>query len=131
MFLPSNTSTNRFISPTSVEGAEQGRLITVPKNVDAVEDYQKNFALVTSLILCNKLETSIAVSAKIVNGQNSASILNKINLPANYSYDVVNGNKFILKEDDSIFVWHDSVSPAALDVVISYTLHRPLTTYDI
>jgi hypothetical protein len=54
MLLPSNTSTNVFRSPTNTEGAEAGRLITVPANVSAGDDWQKNFILVTSLLLCNK-----------------------------------------------------------------------------
>jgi hypothetical protein len=131
MLLPSNTSTNIFRSPTNTEGAEAGRLITVPANVSAAEDWQKNFILVTSLLLCNKTTTNLSVSAKIVNGVTSAYILNSINLPPNTSYDVISGNKFTLKEGDQVFVWHGSTASNALDVVMSYTLHRPLTTYDI
>ena len=131
MLLPSNTSTNKFASPTSSEGAEAGRLITVPANTAAVEDYQKNFALVTSLLLCNKTNTNLSVSAKIVNGTTSAFLLNSINLPPNVSYDVISGNKLTLKEGDILYVWHNSTSANALDTVLSYTLHRPLTTYDI
>jgi hypothetical protein len=131
MLLPSNTSTNVFRSPTNTEGAEAGRLITVPANASAAEDWQKNFILVTSLLLCNKTTTNLSVSAKIVNGVTSAYILNSINLPPNTSYDVISGNKFTLKEGDQVFVWHGSTASNALDVVMSYTLHRPLTTYDI
>jgi len=131
MLLPSNVSTNKFASPTSVEGAEAGRLITVPTTTGTPEDYQKVFALVTSLLLCNKTTTNLAVSAKIINGITSAYILNNLNLPPNTSYDVINGNKFTLKEGDQLFVWHGSTASNALDTVLSYTLHRPLTTYDI
>ena len=131
MLLPSNTSTNVFNSPTNVEGAEAGRLITVPVNSGAVSDWQKNFVLVTSLLLCNRTATAIAVSAKIVNTTTSARILSGLNLPPNTSYDVINGNKFTLKEGDQVFVWHDNLTLNALDTVMSYTLHRPMTTYDI
>lgn len=131
MLLPSNVSTNKFASPTNVEGAEAGRLITVPTTTGTPEDYQKVFALVTSLLLCNKTTTNLAVSAKIINGITSAYILNNLNLPPNTSYDVINGNKFTLKEGDQLFVWHGSTASNALDTVLSYTLHRPLTTYDI
>ncbi len=131
MLLPSNVSTNKFASPTNVEGAEAGRLITVPTTTGTPEDYQKVFVLVTSLLLCNKTTTNLAVSAKIVNGVTRAYILNNLNLPPNTSYDVINGNKFTLKEGDQLFVWHGSTASNALDTVLSYTLHRPLTTYDI
>lgn len=131
MLLPSNTSTNVFRSPTNVEGAEAGRLITVPVNSGAEGDWQKNFVLVTSLLLCNRTATSIAVSASIVNTTTSARILSGLNLPPNTSYDVINGNKFTLKEGDQVFVWHNNLAFNSLDVVMSYTLHRPMTTYDI
>lgn len=131
MLLPSNVSTNKLASPTNVEGAEAGRLITVPTTTGTPEDYQKVFALVTSLLLCNKTTTNLAVSAKIINGITTAYILNNLNLPPNTSYDVINGNKFTLKEGDQLFVWHGSTASNALDTVLSYTLHRPLTTYDI
>jgi hypothetical protein len=131
MLLPSNTSTNVFNSPTNVEGAEAGRLITVPVNSSAEGDWQKNFVLVTSLMLCNRTTTSLAVSAKIVNTTTSARILSGLNLPTNTSYDVISGNKFVLKEGDVLSVWHNSTISGALDTVLSYTLHRPLTTYDI
>jgi hypothetical protein len=131
MFLPSNTTTNVFRSPTNVEGAEAGRLITVPANAGAEEDWQKNFVLVTSMLLCNRTTTNLAISAKIVNTTTSARILSGLNLPPNTSYDVINGNKFTLKEGDQVYVWHDNLAFNALDVVLSYTLHRPLTTYDI
>lgn len=131
MLLPSNTSTNKLASPTNIEEAEAGRLITIPVNSGAAEEHQKNFALVTSLLLCNKISTNLAVYAKIVNGSTSASVLHGINLPPNISYDVISGNKLTLKEGDILYVWHNSPSANALDVILSYTLHNPLTTYEI
>lgn len=131
MLLPSNTSTNTFASPTNVEGAEAGRLITVPANGSAQFDFQKNFALITSMLLCNRTTADLEVYAKIVNGANSVYILNGLLLPPTLSYDIIEGNKITLKEGDSVFVWHNRNSPNSLDVVFSYTLHRPQTAYDI
>jgi hypothetical protein len=127
--FPSNTSTNKFASPTNSE--QNGLVLTVPANTSATEDWQKNFALVTSLLLCNKTTSNLAVSAKIVNGVTSATVLNGLSLPPNTSYDVINGNKITLKEGDTFYVWHNNTSLNSLDIVLSYTLHRPLTTYDI
>lgn len=127
--FPSNTSTNKFFSPTNSE--QNGLIFTVPVNTSAIEDWQKNFALVTSLLLCNKNASNLSVSAKLTNGVNSATILNGLILPPNTSYDVINGNKFTLKQADNLFIWHNSTLPNSLDVVLSYTLHRPLTTYDV
>lgn len=131
MLLPSNISTNSFASPTNTEGAQAGRLITVPATAGGTPDHQKNFVLVTSLLLCNKTGSNLGVSAKIVNGPNSVFLLNSINLPPSISYDVISGNKITLKEGDQVFVWHNSTANNALDVLFSYTWHRPLTTYDV
>ncbi len=131
MLLPSNTSTNKLAAPTNIEGAEAGRMITVPANTSAVEDYQKNFVLVTSLILANRTAGNLAVSGKIVNGSTSAVFLPGINIPPNTSFDVINGNKFTLKEGDILYLWHNNPTANSLSAILSYTLHRPLTTYDI
>jgi hypothetical protein len=131
MLLPSNLSTNTFASPTNVEGASAGLMLDVPVNSGAVQDYQKNFVLVTSMLLCNKTGSNLAVSAKIVNGSTSAFFLNGINLPPSVSYDVISGNKITLKEGDKLYVWHNSSLANALDTILSYTLHKPLSTYDI
>lgn len=127
--FPSNTSTNKFFSPTNSE--QEGFVFTVPVNNSATEDWQKNFALLTSVLLCNKTSTNIGVSAKLINGVTGSVILNSLSLPPNTSYDIISGNKITLKENDSLYVWHNSSLPNALDVVTSYTLHRPLTTYEI
>ena len=128
MLLPSNTSTNSFASPTNA--TDSGLMLTVPTSGET-DDWKKNFALVTSLLLCNKLTTNLSVSARIENGTSSAYLLNNVNIPPNISFDVINGNKFTLKEGDKLYVWHSSTSANALDAILSYTLHRPLTTYDV
>lgn len=131
MLLPSNVSTNKLASPTNVEGATAGLMLDVSVTPGIQFEYQKKFALVTSLLLCNKTNSNIGVSAKIVNGGTSALILKNLNLPPNVSYDVISGNKITLKEGDKLYVWHDSSLSSALDAVLSYTIHTPLTTYDV
>lgn len=132
MLLPSNISTNSIKSPTSVEGAEAGQMITVPVNSSATQDHEKNFALVTSLLVCNKTAGNIAVSGKIVNGSVTGHFLSELLIPPHVPYEIIQGNKFTLKEGDILFLWHDNtVDPGALDAILSYTLHQPLTTFDI
>jgi hypothetical protein len=130
VLLPSNTSTNKLASPNNLEGDSSGLMVDTPTSA-ASFDWQKNFALVTSLLLCNKTTSNISVSAKIVNGTTSALILNGISLPPNTSYDVISGNKITLKEGDRLYVWHNNANVNSLDAVCSFTLHRPLTTYEI
>lgn len=131
MFLPSNVSTNKFATPNNTEGDASGLMIDVPLSSGTQFDWQKNFALVTSLMLCNRTNGNVGVSAKIVNGITAGFLINGINIPPNLSYDIISGNKITLKEGDKLYVWHNNSSANALDAVISFTLHRPLTTYDI
>jgi hypothetical protein len=131
MLLPSNISTNTLASPSNVEGGSAGLLIDVPVASGNPPDHQKNFALITSLIVCNKSAGSLGVYAKIVNGATSAFLLRNLDLPPGQSFEVINGNKFTLKEGDKLYVWHNSLVATDLDAIISYTLHRPLTTYDV
>lgn len=130
MLLPSNYSTNKLASPNNIEESTAGLMIEVPVSAGVDYDYQKNFALVTSLILCNRTNINLSISAKIVNGTTSALLLSDQNLPPNLSYDLITGNKVILKEGDKLYVWHNSILPDAMSAVLSYTLHRPLSTYD-
>jgi hypothetical protein len=131
MILPANISTNEFASPTNVEGAQAGLMLDVPITSGVQYQYQKQFALVTSLLFCNKTATNIGVSVKVTNGIDTAYILNNLNLPPNVSYDLISGNKITLKEGDKLYVWHNSTFANALDSVLSYTLHVPMSTYDI
>lgn len=131
MLLPSNVSTNFLATPSNVQESSQGLMVDVPVASGFPPDYQKNFALVTSLIMCNKSAGSFGVYAKIVNGSTSAFLLYSLDLPPGVSFEVINGNKVTLKEGDKLYVWHDSLVSTDLDAIISYTLHRPLTTYDV
>lgn len=131
MLLPSNVSTNKLASPSNVEGAIAGLMIDVPVTQGIQYDYQKRFVLVTSLLLCNKTTSNVRAYAKITNGSATAMVLNGLDLPPGVSYDVISGNKITLKEGDKLYIWHDNTAPTAMDAVMSYTIHSPLTTYDI
>lgn len=131
MLLPSNVSTNVLASPSSVEGAAAGLLLTVPSSGSSL-DHEKNFALVTSLLLCNKTSSEISVWAKIVNGSQTAKVMHSMKIPAGIPYDLIHGNKLTLKQGDNLYMWHNNtVDTNPIDVVLSYTLHKPLTVYEI
>lgn len=130
ILLPSNISSNVFRSPTNVEVSETNRLLTVPAAVNPLTDAEKNFALITSLIMTNKTLGAITVNAKVTSAGGSAYILYGVNIPAGTAFEVIQGNKFILKEGDSLYVWHESNSTNVLDVFASYTLHQPNAPYN-
>jgi hypothetical protein len=130
ILLPSNISSNVFRSPTNVEVSETNRLLTVPAAINPLTDAEKNFALITSLIMTNKTLGAITVNAKVTSAGGSAYILYGVNIPAGTAFEVIQGNKFILKEGDSLYVWHESNSTNVLDVFASYTLHQPNAPYN-
>lgn len=130
VFLPSNISTNVFKSPTNQETAETNRILTVPAATNPLTDAEKNFVLVTSLIVTNKTLGSVQINAKVTNASTSACILYGVNVPAGTAFEVIQGNKFILKEGDSLYVWHNSTAPNVVDVLTSFTLHQPNAPYN-
>jgi hypothetical protein len=131
ILLPSNVSTNTLVSPSNIEGAIGNRLVYVVPNPNAIVATQKRFALITSLILCNKTNSTVNASAKIVNSSTSAYLLYEIPVPPGTAFEVVNGNKITMKEGDELYVWHSASTNGVLDAIVSYTLHDPLTPYDI
>ena len=131
MLLPSNYSTNTLATPSNIPESSSGLMIDVPVTPGSPLNYQKTFVLVTSLTLCNKSSSDIGVFAKIVNNSSSAFIVHNLDLPSSVSFDVINGNRFTLKEGDKIYVWHNGSDATSLDAILSYTTHQPLTTYDV
>ena len=130
VFLTSNISSNVFKSPTNQETSEANRILTVPAATNPLTDAEKNFTLITSLIVTNKTLGAVQINAKVTNSTNSAYILYGVNVPAGTAFEVIQGNKFILKEGDSLYVWHNSTSTNVVDVLTSYTLHQPNAPYN-
>ena len=130
VFLPSNISSNVFKSPTNQETSEVNRILTVPAATNPLTDAEKNFSLITSLIVTNKTLGAVQINAKVTNSTNSAYILYGVNVPAGTAFEVIQGNKFILKEGDSLYVWHNSTATNVIDVLTSYTLHQPNAPYN-
>ncbi len=131
ILLPANISSNALRSPTNIENAEANRLITVPASTNPLTEAERNFALVTSLTIANKTLGAVEVNAKVTNSTSSAYILYGVSIPAGTAFEVIQGNKFILKEGDSLYVWHNSTSNNVIDVIASYTIHVPNNPYTV
>lgn len=130
VFLPANITSNLLInvsnsiSPAPVYSVD----VTTP-----LTEAEKKFVLITSMMLSNTSLGSVTVNARVVNtnsGGNSAYLLYKVNIPAGTAFEVIQGNKFILKEGDSLYIWYEETANLALDAIISYVEHRPNTPYD-
>jgi hypothetical protein len=131
ILLPANISSNALRSPTNIENAQANRLITVPASTNPLTEAERNFALVTSLTIANKTLGAVEVNAKVTNSTSSAYILYGVSIPAGTAFEVIQGNKFILKEGDSLYVWHNSTSNNVIDVIASYTIHVPNNPYTV
>jgi len=131
ILLPANISSNALRSPTNVENAEANRLITVPASTNPLTEAERNFGLITSLTIANKTLGAVEVNAKVTNSTSSAYILYGVSIPAGTAFEVIQGNKFILKEGDSLYVWHNSTASNVIDVIASYTIHVPNNPYTV
>lgn len=133
ILLPSNLSTNVFKSPTNQASANSGNLIlTIPQRSSASapnSDLERRFALITSFLICNKTGGGVAVTAQLVNANTSGYLLYQVNIPSGTAFEVIQANKFIMKEGDSLYVWHNFAAASAVDVVVSYVQHDPITPY--
>lgn len=99
---------------------------------DAEVDGVNSYGLVTSLICSNKTTTprkySLILEKNTSGGTNSSFILYEVTIPANTAFEVIQGNKFILKDGDRLKAYSDAVAgttAGVVDVTISYVVHIP------
>ena len=99
---------------------------------DAEVDGVNSYGLVTSLICSNKTTTprkySLILEKNTSSGTNSSFILYEVTIPANTAFEVIQGNKFILKDGDRLKAYSDAVAgttAGVVDVTISYVVHIP------
>lgn len=55
----------------------------------------------------------------------SAHLLYDVAVPSQTSFEVINGNKFVLQRGDSLKAWIDSNGANSIDMVISYVIYTP------
>ncbi|AEZ65586.1 hypothetical protein [Cyanophage S-TIM5] len=99
---------------------------------DAEVDGVNSYGLVTSLICSNKTSTprkySLILEKNTTSGTNSAFLLYEVTIPANTAFEVIQGNKFVLKDGDRLKAYSDAVAgttAGVVDVTISYVVHIP------
>tara|TARA_S200002703_G_scaffold159241_2_gene172022 strand:- start:1573 stop:1983 length:411 start_codon:yes stop_codon:yes gene_type:complete len=128
VLLPENISKNKIFEniPREVNVTGTNYAINVPATT-TIRESQKQFALVTSVILTNKTLRSIPIYAKVSNDVdgNTAMILYGVNLPPGTAFEIIQGNKFILKENDKLFLYHTDTSENVVDALVSYVVHKP------
>ena len=102
---------------------------------DAEVSSEDGYGLITSLTCANKTATprkySLILEKNTTNGTDSSYVLYEVTVPANTSFEVIQGNKFILKNGDRLKAYSDAIAgttAGVVDVTISYVVHIPPTT---
>lgn len=87
------------------------------------------YSLITSMIGANKTDTPRKISLIIEKGGSStAYLLYNVIIPANTAFEVIQGNKFVLKSGDRLLSFTDNVGGSAtgvVDLTVSYVVHIP------
>ena len=99
---------------------------------DAEVNGVNSYGLVTSLICSNKTPTpkkySLILEKNTSSVTNSSYILYEVIISANTAFEVIQGNKFVLKDGDRLKAYSDAAvgtTAGAVDVTISYVVHIP------
>lgn len=87
------------------------------------------YSLITSMIGANKTDTPRKINLIIEKGGSStAYLLYNVIIPANTAFEVIQGNKFVLKSGDRLLSFTDNVGGSAtgvVDLTVSYVVHIP------
>jgi len=134
ILLPQNISKNKKFQniPKETDVTGTNYAVTIPSTSSSTEA-KKQFALITSLVFTNKTERSIPIYARVTNDVDgeTAFLLYGVNLPPGTAFEVIQGNKVILNENDKLFVYHSDSVNNVVDCIVSYVIHRPEAEYTV
>lgn len=87
------------------------------------------YAMILSVISANKSQTTRGLSMTLqkAGSATSAYLLYDVALPSQTSFEVIQGNKFVLQRSDILKAWVDSAGLNSVDAVISYVIYTPAT----
>lgn len=87
------------------------------------------YAMILSVISANKSQTTRGLSMTLqkAGSATSAYLLYDVALPSQTSFEIIQGNKFVLQRSDILKAWVDSAGLNSVDAVISYVIYTPAT----
>ncbi len=87
------------------------------------------YAMILSVISANKSQTTRGLSMTLqkAGSATSAYLLYDVALPSQTSFEIIQGNKFVLQRSDVLKAWVDSAGLNSVDAVISYVIYTPAT----
>lgn len=85
------------------------------------------YAMILSIIAANKSQTTRGLNMTLQKSgsASAAHLLYDVAVPSQTSFEVVDGNKFVLQKGDSLRAWIDSSGANTVDMVISYVIYTP------
>lgn len=87
------------------------------------------YALILSVIAANKSQTTrgLNVTLQKSGSASAAHLLYDVAVPSQTSFEVIQGNKFVLQRGDTLKAWIDSNGANSVDMVVSYVIYTPAT----
>lgn len=85
------------------------------------------YAMILSVIVANKSQTTrgLNVTLQKSGSATSAHLLYDVAVPSQTSFEVIDGNKFVLQRNDTLRAWADSNGANSVDIVVSYVIYTP------
>lgn len=85
------------------------------------------YAMVLSIVASNKSTTTRGINAtlKKSGATDSAYVLYDVALPSRTAFEVISGNKLILKKGDELKAFADADGTDSIDVIVSYVIYTP------
>lgn len=85
------------------------------------------YAMILSVIVANKSQTTRGLNMTLQKSGSatSAHLLYDVAVPSQTSFEVIDGNKFVLQRNDTLRAWADSNGANSVDIVVSYVIYTP------
>lgn len=83
--------------------------------------------MILSIMAANKSQTTRGFNATLQKSgsASSAYLLYDVAVPSQTSFEVIDGNKFVLQRGDALKAWIDSNGTNSVDIVVSYVIYTP------
>lgn len=116
---------NNFYSSTYDDVSANSGASTSIFNSDLIPP--NGYAMVLSMIAANKSQTTRGLYASLQkSGSASAAyLLYDVAIPSQTSFEVIQGNKFVLQRGDTLRAWIDPDGNNSVDMIISYVIYTP------
>ena len=116
---------NDFYSATYENISSNGAASTSIFDTSAIPS--SGYAMILSIVASNKSTTTrgLNVTLQKSGSANSVYMLYDVALPSRTAFEVIQGNKFILKNGDSLKAFADADGTDFIDVIVSYVIYTP------